>query len=1014
MEVSQDSSPPLFVEIFAGRASYSRAAIQAGLRVVSVDHKVDQPFAPIVALDLTSNSGISILWDILSAPGLGAVHLGLPCGTSSRARELPIPRAMREAGVPEPPPLRSAEHPLGLPNLAPHHQSRVTSANRLYALAIEIILWCYTRGIVISIENPANSWLWAVLVFLAREHSELAAKALGSLTMVLFHACCHGSSRKKHTGWLSTPGVFQALQAVCQNDHVHEPWGVRWHAGSWVFDTASEAHYPALLAQRATECLLQHFLAKGIKVSRPLRLHDKSVAVQGKQTKKHRALVPEYYKTVVLPRDRDPPAHAKQLPPHFNGEVGREEDDENAMKLDDTTLSGDQKSLAESVKYGIYHTPKQFLSRAHQVQHPMDSTDHLESIASYALGFNFQYPAHIVKLERKKNLLQAKLMATKLEDDEKRLHDSFPAPLAKVLEGKRLLLWKALLERYDYDDMGVVPFMFEGVKIVGRHDSPPCYPQMLRPATMVAEDLQNSASWRRRAITGRTLQSDPAHVEHLEMTAEEELQAGFMEGPFCSEAEVTQHLGRDDWCIVRRFVLVQGAELKLRPIDDCLEAQLNHAFTVSSYLKLQDIDYITGMALKIAEQLQLGPTGPGREPWFGKCLDLSKAYKQLAIHPEDRHLAVIFFHDRAGRPKYYVANSLMFGSTAAVYSFNRISRSLWFLLNKMLVIPSGVFYDDFPMFAPESLAQDTDDSASRLLDLLGWRHAKTGTKAQPFRPQFQVLGCSLDLTGICNGCLTLENKPGRIDRLVALLENIRTSGSLTKHQGQVIHGLMRYACGFFSGKHLHQVCAEVLAISNSLSGGRPREVASFCDYAIQMLQSAEPRQVRAGLERKPILIFTDGCWEKDFAGIGAVVIDIASSRRLVCKGTVPPALIQKWKSVVGEHLICQIELYVMVLLRWQFRDWLCNRRSIWWVDNDAARYCVIKGLSPSETMKNLVREFYAVDTTSPTFSWIERVPSFSNAADGPSRGQCQEVLDLLGLPSVTEFEHPNELLRRLG
>ena len=83
-----------------------------------------------------------------------------------------------------------------------------------------------------------------------------------------------------------------------------------------------EAHYPALLAQRATECLLRHFLAKGIKVSRPLRLHDKSVAVQGKQTKKHRALVPEYYKIVLLPRDREPPAHAKQLPPHLMGKWG--------------------------------------------------------------------------------------------------------------------------------------------------------------------------------------------------------------------------------------------------------------------------------------------------------------------------------------------------------------------------------------------------------------------------------------------------------------------------------------------------------------------------------------------------------------------------------------------------------------------------------------------------------------------------------------------------------------------
>ena len=76
-----------------------------------------------------------------------------------------------------------------------------------------------------------------------------------------------------------------------------------------------------------------------------------------------------------------------------------------------------------------------------------------------------------------------------------------------------------------------------------------------------------------------------------------------MEGSFFSENEVTNYLGRDDWCVVRRFVLVQGVEMKLRPIDDCLEAQLNHAFMVTSYLKLQDIDYITGLALKIAERL---------------------------------------------------------------------------------------------------------------------------------------------------------------------------------------------------------------------------------------------------------------------------------------------------------------------------------------------------------------------------------------------------------------------------
>ena len=72
---------------------------------------------------------------------------------------------------------------------------------------------------------------------------------------------------------------------------------------------------------------------------------------------------------------------------------------------------------------------------------------------------------------------------------------------------------------------------------------------------------------------------------------------------------------------------VQGAELKLKPIDDCLEAQLNHAYTVTSYLKLQDIDYIAGLALRISESLAGASEGRAVEGWMGKCLDLSKAYK---------------------------------------------------------------------------------------------------------------------------------------------------------------------------------------------------------------------------------------------------------------------------------------------------------------------------------------------------------------------------------------------------
>ena len=121
---------------------------------------------------------------------------------------------------------------------------------------------------------------------------------------------------------------------------------------------------------------------------------------------------------------------------------------------------------------------------------------------------------------------------------------------------------------------------------------------------------------------------------------------------------MTDYFGHDRWMVVRRFVLVQGTEQKLRPIDDCLEAQLNMGFTSTSYLKLQDVDYIASLALKVAEAVSTGQQRHGSGEWKGKCLDLSKAYKQMGIHPSDRHLAVVYFAGEDGRPRFYVANSL--------------------------------------------------------------------------------------------------------------------------------------------------------------------------------------------------------------------------------------------------------------------------------------------------------------------------------------------------------------------
>lgn len=317
---SIDPKQPLFVELFAGCASLSKAVAQAGFRVLSIDHQLaEQPLSPIVSLDLGTTSGQEIMWDILEDDSLLAVHMGLPCGTASRAPERPISKALQAQGVPQPPPLRSAEHPLGLPNLSDFHRAKVTAANILYSLAIEVLVFCCLHHIVVSVENPANSWLWACLVLLARRHSLQAAQMLNRLRTTCFHACCHGPTRRKHTGWMGTQGVFEPLEATCQNDHPHEPWGVRWSNGAWVFDTSSEAAYCQLLAQRVAQCLVKLATSLGRPLSTPPRLHDVSTATLGRQSKRRPPLIPEYHHVKHLPLDHPVPEGAKVLAPHLGG-----------------------------------------------------------------------------------------------------------------------------------------------------------------------------------------------------------------------------------------------------------------------------------------------------------------------------------------------------------------------------------------------------------------------------------------------------------------------------------------------------------------------------------------------------------------------------------------------------------------------------------------------------------------------------------------------------------------------
>ena len=108
-------------------------------------------------------------------------------------------------------------------------------------------------------------------------------------------------------------------------------------------------------------------------------------------------------------------------------------------------------------------------------------------------------------------------------------------------------------------------------------------------------------------------------------------------------------------------------------------------------------------------------------------------------------------------------------------------------------------------------------------------------------------------------------------------------------------------------------------------------------------------------------------------------------------GFVDPLVVQHWGDVVGKQLICQAELMAFAIVRVHYEALLTNRSCIAFIDNEAARFALIKGASPSTTMFDLVDYLALVGSRSPCAVWFERVCTHSNLADLPSRGRAEEA-----------------------
>ena len=1043
LDLKGNSGDFIFIEVFAGSGNLSESVRNAGLSVHAIDSvSKRQSGVAIHTLDLTKSNDASILLDIACNGMVASAHFAPPCGTSSKARERPLPPEMAHMKAE---PLRSEQEPLGKSGIHELDSIRVAAANKLYALTVLVATILLIRGASISIENPSGSYFWMVIDIFIQQHPWLQA-IWSALVFTEFQSCMYGGTRDKWTKLLSSKGLYDDINKTCDGSHTHESWRPTLNKGNAVFPTASETAYPRGLCDAMAASLIR-FLAQQDMIFPAENLqHDTHITARHLRQHGKKPLPPllaEYWIIADLDIAKNFQHYKpiKYVPKRENGGVVQGANDIGQLckelEKDHATSRGTivraVKSFSEVEQwYGVWRTPEQALVAVESIQHPLDMHVPIPDLLLKAVANVLESGHYKVVANRASQCKRLLKRLQELEADEANLHSSLDPQVGAVLKGKNILLWKELLIETEFPDLDIVDEVLGGIKLVGTASTSKAFPSGITVAQQSVEQLQKQAVWRRRASVGKCQSSGDQHADkELWRQSLQEVEDGWLGGPYYTEEEVSKLLKTSDWICTRRFPLKQTSKIRL--IDDGLESGLNSAYSCYNKLQLMDMDAVVALSNAILQsfcddghfdfRLSDGSCLSGKihKSWgqsaklLGRTLDLTAAYKQLAVSPDQNFVrSLVAFDPVLKQPAYFIFNALPFGATSSVYSFNRVAKSLWHIMVSLGGVWATQYYDDYPNVELAQLADNSRNFMEFILQVLGWRFASSGKKAEPPCEKFRVLGVELNFAGAGDGSFVVANKEERISDLVQLLGTIVQREKLTGSEASSLHGQLNFAQGQYYGCSLKPAMVFLQKVMRlGWQSHFREELILMSTYLVTALRTCPPRTISTSDCKVPVMIFTDGAYEPERAGLvgssGMVIFDPATGFKMVQAVEVSQQLLDHWKRHGSKQPIAYLELWPVAVCLFHYGASMSGRRVIFYIDNNAVRDALIKGVSPNVDMFCMLA-FNSLQISIHSLSvWYTRISSASNPGDAPSRDQAEEMARRLGASLCEPLPVPGEL-----
>ena len=611
---------------------------------------------------------------------------------------------------------------------------------------------------------------------------------------------------------------------------------------------------------------------------------------------------------------------------------------------------------------------------------------------------------------------------TELAADEQKLHEGMPKDVAHTLKGKSLLLMGEMLKAAGSPDVGFIDEASKGFGLTGIAAVSNLFVPKFREPAMSEDKLATASKWTRKAVLGSMRRSaDKATDEAVWSSTQEELRSGWLSGPF-TEAQISQILKRDDWPVSKRFGLKQAS--KIRAIDDYSASLVNSAFCSHEKLSLPGTDEVAGITKLFMNVINGGPrvevalsdgmvlkgtkhaslTKDSGKKLGGRTLDLSDAYRQLAIAERSKWTAVLGVLDPStGKPALFMQHALPFGSAASVYAFNRCSKGLWLIGTSLFSLAWSVFYDDFPHLEVAALQDSSWACAEALMLLLGFTFSAKPAKRKAFSTKFDALGVTFDLAEFHNSKFEIGHKEGRVQSICEILDTVLQEDKLAPPVASTLRGKLLFVFAFVSGRlgvpWVRSISerAEARHFVTSLSEKLKSDILSLMKF----LREAKPRVVDVKDHKPPVLVFTDGACEGDQwqnTTCGGIILD-PWSRKFEMWGTaVPQWLLEAWTDGVARQVIGQAEVLPIFIAKFLWLSILQGRQTIYFIDNYSSLDAHIKGSSKARGSDLMVAESQKLDVRVGGDSWYARVSSAGNPSDGPSR------LDFESLPLLKMFK----------